>query len=375
MSWYMGFIIIKVLLVAFMWTYAVGVSRGGYLRSSTIPRWSSYPIRYAMNVSYDIESSYPSCKNVCNGGSVQEVEMNEMKFLTLISTRIPELMPESQFNLFIHPITVDKYASQELLKTGVNHFILSKVFIRIIPLLEHNLVFDLGANIGYFAHLSATLGANVVAVEPTHYHGSLLKASISLNPKIGKQIRLLQAAIVEDESSAPEQLCLQMKDVSNAGNTAVSSDIKSGKCNPYMVANTMSLESIIRSSGSPSFIKVDMEGFEMMALRGGAKALSKSPPEVIVIEYNSYTFRGKQTTNEKQNIEMANELVRFFFESTFRGDYVMINLSEIMTPLDSKEKWLEYLTKSPEKKWNDDFVIARQEFVEKHGSGCLNGEL
>ena len=55
----------------------------------------------------------------CFPGIDTEALAAESRSLTLVRTRVPEL--DEQFSLFIHPLTMDQHATQELLLRGLNH--------------------------------------------------------------------------------------------------------------------------------------------------------------------------------------------------------------------------------------------------------------
>jgi FkbM family methyltransferase len=83
----------------------------------------------------------------------------------------------SNYRMYVHHD--DTGISTELLRYKIHEPISTKIFS---SLLECNdVVFDLGANIGYYALLCAKKCKKVIAVEPVHENFQLLKTNIELN--------------------------------------------------------------------------------------------------------------------------------------------------------------------------------------------------
>ena len=328
------------------------------------------------------EANRPTCKVMCGEGSVRETELRNAKSLTLVRTHIATLPQSQQFSLLIHPTTVDRFASHELLTRGINHPATTAIFQRAIALLGGTpLVYDVGANIGYFSLLCASMGAAVVSVEPTPYHRTLLAASLALNGHSAK-VTVVPNALIEHAGKGPSEVCMEMPDAANAGFTRVAPvDSRSNgpACKPEFVAKTTTLDSIISQHGSPRVIKVDVEGFEMTALRGGVPQLARDPPDVFILEYNSYTFTtvSKLPTVGERNRQMANETASYFFAGpmgSHKGGFVLVDLAKsehLGRPLQGRKNWLRYLHRySDTKLWNTDLVIVRKAFIDDHGGAA-----
>lgn len=364
---------------------------------SSISSGNSFPdidsaISKGLSTSAVVEANRPTCRVLCGEGSVQEMELLKARSLTLVQTRIPDL--SQQFNIFIHPITVDRFATPELLMQGINHPSTTVIFQRAIAMMRSMngaapLVYDVGANIGYFSLLSASMGAKVVSVEPTPYHRTLFTASLALN-RLSSQVKVIPFALIEHAGKGPSQVCMEMPDTANAGYTRVATaEVQStgSACKQEFIAKTTTLGSIISEHGSPRIIKVDVEGFEMTALRGGVTQLARHPPDLFILEYNSYTFTtvSKLPTLRERNHQMAVEFVAYFFEllnstrskDNHADEFFLVDLSQakhMAQPLKHKHNWLHYLLKdSGTKLWNTDLVIVRKGFIQQHGATLLFG--
>lgn len=307
--------------------------------------------------------------------------------LTMIRTRIAGIR---QFSLFIHPLSMDQYASQEMIIFGENHPSTTAALRVLLPRCfgAGALFYDIGANVGYFTHLSARLGARVIAIEPTAYHRRLLHLSLTIN-QLQHSVVVVPRALTATATALTATACMDMDPV-NAGNTYASV----GKaCRPEMLAKLTTLSRVIEKHGPPELIKVDVEGFEILALQGGEELLAKSPPSVIVFEYNSATWpiaptarawvedhpeAGLNSTGglEARNRQMAAELVAFFYDGPMgRARYVLhdLNAPVSLGGAQGRADWLAYLSGGLQAKlnWNTDLLLISAEFAAKHELNSL----
>ena len=138
-----------------------------------------------------------------------------------------------------------------------------------------DLAFDIGAHVGDRTAAFRRLGAKVIAVEP--------------QPALTKTLRLLHGrdhmvlvepfAIGPSEGSARLNLNLDNPTVSTASNafTLAARDAKGweGQVWGKVIDVPMTtLDALIERHGTPSFIKIDVEGFEAAALAGLTKPVA-----------------------------------------------------------------------------------------------------
>ena len=120
---------------------------------------------------------------------------------------------------------------------------------------------DAGAHVGYYSELMGRLGASVIAIEPNPKHISLLKSNIA-----GYDVVVYETA-ASDQDLDYEAFYLP-SDYDDGWGSLGASDL--GKQSPIAV-KAMRLDTIldqIRWSGSIRFLKLDVEGAELLALRG-----------------------------------------------------------------------------------------------------------
>jgi FkbM family methyltransferase len=128
-----------------------------------------------------------------------------------------------------------------------------------------DLVFDVGANLGNYAQLFLDLGVKVVSVEPQPYCIERLNdrfeniENITIVPKgLGSEICNLPF-YVSSKSHATSTFSKEWKSMTR---------FKERKWNKRLDVQVTTLNNLIRKYGIPSFIKIDVEGFESEVLEG-----------------------------------------------------------------------------------------------------------
>ncbi len=132
------------------------------------------------------------------------------------------------------------------------------------------MVFDVGANAGYFSILAAELGATVHAFEPNPSVRALLARSVRLG---SQNIQVVAAACSDQAAKLPFFL-------SEPGNTGLSSlDMPTDR---RIEVDVLRLDDYASSTNlSPDLIKVDVEGHEREVLAGARALLNDAQPIVI----------------------------------------------------------------------------------------------
>jgi FkbM family methyltransferase len=146
---------------------------------------------------------------------------------------------------------------------------------------ENDLCFDVGANIGNRIQPLLNLGANVVAVEPQE------SCRKFLTHRFGTKIKLVAKGLGENE---------EIKDFYIANSNTLSSfsndwinQVKNGRFkhntwNKTVKVEMTTLDQLIRSYGVPSFIKIDVEGYELEVLKGLTSSVNMISLEYAVPE-------------------------------------------------------------------------------------------
>lgn len=170
-------------------------------------------------------------------------------------------------------------------------------------------VYDIGANVGYYSILAAVLvgsGGTVVAFEPLPRNVHFLRRHVTLN-HLG-QVEVIEAAVSDQGGEAAFDL---------GASAAMGHIANEGELTVLMV----SLDELLAEGelAPPDFIKVDVEGAEALVLSGAHQLLQDFHPTLFLDTHNreahaatlsiltdlGYTFEvldGKSLTETKELI-------------------------------------------------------------------------
>ena len=157
---------------------------------------------------------------------------------------------------------------QGLYEERLTNFLIQKLHFN-----EGDLIFDVGANIGWYSNLFAKHkpAARVYCFEPDPENFEVLLSNLERNDS--KTVTANKLGI--GEQSETKKLYLYKK--SNVGRHSML-DINEG---PYIEVKVVSLDEFIRSQQldftKVKFLKIDIEGFEYFAFKGATEFLSHVP--------------------------------------------------------------------------------------------------
>jgi FkbM family methyltransferase len=137
---------------------------------------------------------------------------------------------------------------------------------------------DVGSNVGYFTLLAASMGARVIAYEPTPAVYQRLMENVALNGF--HDVTVVNAAVADKAGTLP---LYQSSDDPEANNL-----FGEGKC--LVEVPTVALDEDLAARGIPSVevLMIDAEGAEPMVLKGAMKPMNSDKPPLILIEVNSH---------------------------------------------------------------------------------------
>ncbi|QND51520.1 FkbM family methyltransferase [Phyllobacterium sp. 628] len=139
-------------------------------------------------------------------------------------------------------------------------------------------VIDIGANVGYFSMLSASLvghAGRVLSVEPNVENGRLLAASRDANAFT--QIEILLTAV----SDRTDVLSLS----GSASNGTTATVFSGQSLEIKRLVPCVRLDDVLHEWNRVDFVKIDIEGAEYKALNGMIKTLRRFRP-LIISEFN-----------------------------------------------------------------------------------------
>jgi FkbM family methyltransferase len=155
-----------------------------------------------------------------------------------------------------------------------------------------DLIFDIGANHGSKTDIFLRLGARVVAVEPDAVSKSILEEKFLRYRLRPKPVEIVQKAV--SDSNRTETMWIDTP--GSAMNTFSSKWVATLRADNTRFGHTMefaqrqtvptiTLEDLFFTYGLPFFIKIDVEGHELMVLRGLRQAVPYISFEVNLPEF------------------------------------------------------------------------------------------
>lgn len=140
-----------------------------------------------------------------------------------------------------------------------------------------NVVFDVGANVGYYTLLASQLvgpSGRVYSFEPLPRNLKYLREHIRIN-KLGN-VDVLDEAVSDREGT------VKFDDQAGSATGSISD-------RGQLTVKTVSLDDLVRTSVArrPQFIKIDVEGGEALVLRGAEKLLRESHPVIFLATHGA----------------------------------------------------------------------------------------
>jgi len=145
-----------------------------------------------------------------------------------------------------------------------------RLFAAIID--KGNMVWDVGANVGFYTLLAAKMASRVIAIEPLPENLSYLKKHIRLNGISNVEV----IAAAAGSSCGRQSFC--------CGGNRSTGYLGSGNCE----VDVITLDSMLERVGVPDVIKIDVEGAEYSVLQNSVRCLAAHP--VIFLATHSATL-------------------------------------------------------------------------------------
>jgi FkbM family methyltransferase len=145
---------------------------------------------------------------------------------------------------------------------------------------QHDVVIDVGANVGYMAlaFAKAAPSGKVIAFEPDPKTADLLRENIRLNPF--KHVEVIERAAAD--SDKPLKLYRAKVDSNAGANSTVFNERMLSE--DFVEIPAITLDTFVkeRPIDQISFIKIDVEGGEMSVLKGATDTLKKFRPALMI---------------------------------------------------------------------------------------------
>lgn len=166
-------------------------------------------------------------------------------------------------------------------------------------------IFEIGANLGTDTlNLAAVVGSAgaVVAVEPGARCFEKLRARVESNQL--RQVRLVKKAV----SDSAQRVTLQAAPEGNSGMAYVAS----AGAGDAGAMDTTTLDALASEHGPPHFVWMDIEGYELKALRGASSTLRSARPFIY-------------TEVDRGHLERAGDSLEAFYAFAAEHDYELVD--------------------------------------------------
>lgn len=145
-----------------------------------------------------------------------------------------------------------------------------------------SVVWDIGANVGLFALAAANRAGqsgHVLAVEPDPFLVQLLRKSVQAHGPAAAPLSVLPAAVSQEMSIASFEVSMRGRSANHLSQVPGSTMHGGSRSEEQVI--TVTLDWLLDHYRAPDLVKIDVEGAEHLALRGGLKLLESHRPLVI----------------------------------------------------------------------------------------------
>ncbi len=138
---------------------------------------------------------------------------------------------------------------------------------------ENDRVIDAGAYPGEFSIYAAKNGAEVIAIEPDPQNAEELRENIRLNG-LSDKVEVVEKGLWDQKDT---------KKMERDSQFGLGSKVKDGG---QLVIELDTLDSVCSNYGAVDFVKMDIEGAEIKALKGAEKLMENTEPEFAIATYH-----------------------------------------------------------------------------------------
>jgi FkbM family methyltransferase len=202
-------------------------------------------------------------------------------------------------------VKTEDVVGRHIYKYHVHEAELTALLFRVLHLQPDDVVIDIGGNIGWYSVLLDRLapdGVNIFAFEPDPQNFELLQANIGLND--ARKVLPVQKALAAEEGVQT----LYQHNSRNLGRHSLLR-LQDGLS---VDVETTTLDSFWSEQGlgerNVGFIKIDIEGYELFALRGATRVLERCP--ALLCEYSPKYMR----TGDVDPAELIDLLIGLGFQ-------------------------------------------------------------
>jgi len=161
---------------------------------------------------------------------------------------------------------------------GTSEPLIQDVFAEHVP--KGGVVWDIGANIGFYSLIASRLvgDGEVVAFEPLPVNQEAIRRNIALNGV--SNVVVSGVALADSEGTADLQIHTRQTwaKLDTSADTAFQEELQA---TGHIRVEVSTIDAQLRDLPVPGFVKIDIEGAEVAALRGASRLLSEHRPTVL----------------------------------------------------------------------------------------------
>lgn len=200
---------------------------------------------------------------------------------------------------------------RHLYKYGVHDADVTRFLQEFLAFEDGDVVLDVGANIGWYSLLldrvAGDRDVDIFAFEPDPINFSLLEQNVERNA--ATHVSPVRCAVAD----CGGRRTLYQYDKSNRGRHSLLAINDAGTTEVEAVAIDEFWEKLNLGDRMPRFIKMDIEGFEIMALRGGSRVVGRCP--LVMLEYSpAYMKAGSLDPNDLVAFMLGHEFLPYVLE-------------------------------------------------------------
>ncbi len=202
------------------------------------------------------------------------------------------------------------------------------------------IVMDIGANIGIYTILLSHIypKAKIIAIEASPTIFEMLRSNCKLNNLLfpsRSNVLLINKAISDKDDITTEfyekhSMSTMLKEfLTNLSSTILTNKDQLNK----KLVKTVTIDNLVETIGvnEISLLKIDVEGAEVLALKGAIKTLTHKKIKNMVIEYHSlenYNYIVKLLEEKELGYTIVNSQERFNKEKEFINGHIIATLQE-----------------------------------------------
>jgi len=212
----------------------------------------------------------------------------------LVSRQVNLRTPHGKVTIFVYPAHVDKMISSYVADYSTWEEDLLNQTARLMRRFPGSAFIDVGCNVGVYTLFMASLGVDVVAIDPVRANLDLLSQSVDADNFTGR-VTLIHNAV----SHVYRSIVMEIPE-NNVGGAHFADDITTDKHSNDTTQNsaeTVLLDDIIPFvKNRQVIIKMDIEGHEQNVLEGAKTFFQTIDTRVILMEWVHHRYRAEGQT-------------------------------------------------------------------------------